>query len=579
MGWTRIQFGGLVGRLENAAVVTNSYATGRIEDEHTRIGGLIGHNDETANAEVTASYWDTDTSGQDRFQRWWHRQDDNGTANPDDCNRYLCEVGDPDSWDFSNPRDYPLLRYVSEVSGYDGLLCDKDPATQIPLCGSLLTEQRNKKLGGILLFADGVSLDESAFDKPFSYARFRYNVHSDAITTATTIQVNPYAVNPHNEIISITKGGNTSKDYFAGKRSGELSEDISLNTEGETSIEVKVADSPDDINPAVYTFIIIGTDGDLPVAINITGDSTNLKEGDRVTLSAQIIGGNNADYRYSWNSDSEGLLPETSTDTSVTISIPADFVGDGETTRNARFILTTESLDRTRTSKVRIVITVRKIDNGNPSFTPTVTTSTISIAGDDPDGNGATSEYTWETTADGVNWVEDEGDSTSSYSILPVSNIAYYRVRISSTDSQVYRSSVTIGPLKADLDNDDDGLIDIYYLEELNNVRHQTDGSGYKESSMATKITRGCPTTPTVGCKGYELRRNLDFNANESYMDAATNKAAWTVDDFSNVNDTGWNPIGTDRNSFTGRHLQWQWLYDFQSANKWCIGSNSGRFI
>ena len=55
----------------------------------------------------------------------------------------------------------------------------------------------------------------------------------------------------------------------------------------------------------------------------------------------------------------------------------------------------------------------------------------------------------------------------------------------------------------------------------------------------------------------YILTRNLDFADDASYADAAANKAAYTVDDFTDTNDTR---LGTHR--VVHRHLQRQRLYD-----------------
>ena len=85
----------------------------------------------------------------------------------------------------------------------------------------------------------------------------------------------------------------------------------------------------------------------------------------------------------------------------------------------------------------------------------------------------------------------------------------------------------------SDIDRDDDGLIEICDLEGLDAVRFQLDGTGYKASGSATKITAGCPNT---GCKGYELTQDLDFNDDNSYSSTA-NKITWTTG-------TGWDPIG-----------------------------------
>ncbi len=85
-----------------------------------------------------------------------------------------------------------------------------------------------------------------------------------------------------------------------------------------------------------------------------------------------------------------------------------------------------------------------------------------------------------------------------------------------------------------DIDRDDDGLIEICDLEGLNAIRYQMDGTGYKASGGATKITAGCPAD---GCRGYELTRDLDFNDDASYRNASANKRRWTTR-------AEWQPIG-----------------------------------
>ena len=77
-----------------------------------------------------------------------------------------------------------------------------------------------------------------------------------------------------------------------------------------------------------------------------------------------------------------------------------------------------------------------------------------------------------------------------------------------------------------DIDNDNDRLIELCHLEDLNAMRHQLDGTGYKENEQAAKITTGCPND---GCRGYELVRNLDFQNDASY-DNTENKTTWTTD-------------------------------------------------
>ena len=92
-----------------------------------------------------------------------------------------------------------------------------------------------------------------------------------------------------------------------------------------------------------------------------------------------------------------------------------------------------------------------------------------------------------------------------------------------------------------DIDQDDDGLIEICDLEGLNAIRHQPDGTGYKATAGATRVTTGCPSD---GCDGYELTRSLDFNNNANYRTIA-NKTTWTTGN-------GWLPIGTFSAKFNG---------------------------
>ena len=58
----------------------------------------------------------------------------------------------------------------------------------------------------------------------------------------------------------------------------------------------------------------------------------------------------------------------------------------------------------------------------------------------------------------------------------------------------------------SDIDQDDDGSIELCDLNALDTVHYQLDGSGYRGSSDAVKITADCPQS---GCNGFELRSDL----------------------------------------------------------------------
>jgi len=110
-----------------------------------------------------------------------------------------------------------------------------------------------------------------------------------------------------------------------------------------------------------------------------------------------------------------------------------------------------------------------------------------------------------------------------------------------------------------DIDNDNDGLIEICYLEDLDAVRYQLDGIGRKTTSSGTVMadTTGCPEVEenemTVEkCRGYELVRDLDFTDPDSYRYPEVNLARYTVADFTKKDDQGWEPIATFTSLFEG---------------------------
>ena len=92
-------------------------------------------------------------------------------------------------------------------------------------------------------------------------------------------------------------------------------------------------------------------------------------------------------------------------------------------------------------------------------------------------------------------------------------------------------------PDTIDVDDDNDGLIEIRFLEDLDYVRHSLAGTSYKPGASATAHTIGAPAG---GLKGYELARSLDFDEDGSYRSGRVN-TVWTNGAGPN---TGWSPIG-----------------------------------
>ena len=80
-----------------------------------------------------------------------------------------------------------------------------------------------------------------------------------------------------------------------------------------------------------------------------------------------------------------------------------------------------------------------------------------------------------------------------------------------------------------DIDNDDDGLIELCYLENLDEIRNNVEGSSYKSNRRSTGSVTGCGGGDDNNkCFGYELVRDLDFNDDASYRNPTNNKDVWT---------------------------------------------------
>ena len=87
-----------------------------------------------------------------------------------------------------------------------------------------------------------------------------------------------------------------------------------------------------------------------------------------------------------------------------------------------------------------------------------------------------------------------------------------------------------------DVDDDGDGLIEIRTHEELNAVRHQLDGSGYRSMAGGNLDQTGCGGADGItSCSGYELVANISL---ADYADDDGGK--------------GWQPLGHDTASGPG---------------------------
>ena len=193
-------------------------------------------------------------------------------------------------------------------------------------------------------------------------------------------------------------------------------------------------------------------------------------------------------------------------------------------------------------------ITIRKKNNGAPVLDSGLIMDGLSLRFDqtrvpDADGMVIIETYQWQKRdIDEDNWSDIPAATTPGYTLTPSDRDEHgrlYRVRLEYVDAQGYDGvgyAIAIG-FRADVDSDDDGLIEIYYLEHLDAIRYDLDGTHYATTAEAEGINRGCEAGV---CNGYELFRSLDFDDDASYV-STSNRILWT----STGDGSGWQPIGT----------------------------------
>ena len=99
-----------------------------------------------------------------------------------------------------------------------------------------------------------------------------------------------------------------------------------------------------------------------------------------------------------------------------------------------------------------------------------------------------------------------------------------------------------------DVDDNNNGLIEIHTLDDLVRLRDDLDGDGMDDGRFDEIISVGSAGCPSSGCLGYELNRSLNFSLAGSYENNSGNLAVWT-----NRSGSGWEPIGfcSERNVCT----------------------------
>ena len=469
---------------------------------------------------------------------------DNGTLFS--CRTYV--DWDTADWDFGTDEQYPALKYGVGLNTSDPA-CDKDsigyPETQLPSCDALLPGQINDALllNSLSLSADSkeVRLNPSFAANRFDFeAVIEYEILPVVINIAAAADDGVGITIRKDDGLPLTKQSDGSVQINAYRSFNLGIETASGGNKGANyQIHIRL--------PQIRILKAVNESTPTePITTNI------VDEGDVLRLDASTsVGQNNRRLNYQWTQVSgKPLLSEIQTTSTVEFTVPADFVA-----RDDNHSLVTLKLELSESGNSAFVVSrevmllVRKINNGNSaSAVKWINSDTLlaSDLSDDVDGEPLGDiGYQWLREQNG-RFIAIPGANQKSYTTPEDVRNAQYRFSISYMDAQGYQTNIHYdAPLYADIatlmDKDGDGFIEIETLEDLDAIRYQLDGSGYRASSVANKITAGCPAGV---CGGYELVRDLDFLNDASYV-STRNKVAWTAG-------AGWQPIGDLSKPFTG---------------------------
>ena len=560
---------GLVGRNTNSTI-ENSYILGKISGDGT-LAGLVGGGSAAIN-----SYWNynsncrfvfTLTTGvgcfgtSENFNNSRTRDNLRSPIAPntelascpesfiteakseDVCDTYVdWDIAD---WDFGTSSQFPALKYGIGPDTNDPI-CDKNLNTELPSCDALLPGQIADAL---LLNSLSLSANSRNVQLTPSFMPNRFNYEA---------MIEPEAFPSIINIATDADGGTEITIRKDGGAPLTKQSDGTVQISTSTSFGFRIETASGSNRRAIYQIqvrlkyppqlnIFKVVNGSTPTELT-RANIISLDEGDAVRLDASTsFGQNNSPLDYQWSQVSEKpLLSQIQSASIVELLVPADFVArDADEVTVILKLELSERNNPASTVSREIPILVRKVDNGNvggaAKWISSDTLSASDLSGDIDGGVVGDIGYQWSREQNGV-FVAIPGANQKSYTPpADVRNIQY-RLSISYMDAQGHETTIHYdAPLLRDIamlrDKDNNGLIEIETLEDLDAIRYQLDGSGYRASSTANKITTGCPGGQ---CKGYELIRNLDFMDDNSYR-IPSNKAKYIV---TTATELGWQPIG-----------------------------------
>ena len=178
---------------------------------------------------------------------------------------------------------------------------------------------------------------------------------------------------------------------------------------------------------------------------------------------------------------------------------------------------------------------------------------TIDLAEAFDDADGDPLDYLISASREGIGSFVLEGTLLTVTPLAP--GVVTVTVRATDPGGLSVVSTVTVVVERdygeTDYDIDDDGLIEVAYLEQLDAMRYDLNGDAVMEvpadwteyfAAFADAARNmGCPDA----CRGYELSRNLDFDDGASYASGAVDQG-WSRAEGGQ----GWVPVGSPPSRF-----------------------------
>ena len=534
--------GGLVALHRGSSKIINSYAVSRAIaiGAMSQVGGLVARND----AMVGDSYWDIEASGVALSAAGTSATTAIlQTSTPTSPINSIYRNWGADVWEFADANRYPTLKAINNAS---------------------LLILEGKGLLQSLTVSDTARLFPS-----FHPLIFDYELIAES-GQMTEVQINTTATRVSTAIdVSCSDGLVCSSGL-----------PLSFALDGSHIPQITITTTNPDAGELSYHFSVRYARSEIRQVSETTTTTVSLPltvtEGDRVRLTAFYnIGLNEDSYRYRWwQAEGDTLklndsLPPVDTQNAVLdFTLPFDVVLEQNDSRTVQLIIEIAvNADVYLNRAIPLVVLKRNNDTADRvrliRSGRRLVFYEVQLEREDG-GEFVDRDGGMDSNSLDFQWQRRRNDSDAWVNsgkgfLYPIPKHGTYQYRVLATyeDNQGYRQQLASDAINyLDIDSDGDGLIEIRYLEELNEIRYQLDGSGYKANVSAKKVTVGCPlVNREEKCRGYELMNDLDFAVDASYRTSnqatrTTLKNIWTVGDFKNRGDFGWQPIGDPDNPF-----------------------------